>query len=145
MLHKSVPVCKFQHVGISSRKFPIQRYEKKTCHLVVLLMDNDRGYFEAFQRENIVMCYFTPNLISWKQPCDLGVIAVVKNRYKFLFLKDVLSFYWLANDNQRLLKKKVLNFVEDLLMFTTCNCQIKLIILKRNGTKLLMKLSKMAS
>ena len=45
---------------------------------VILLMDNDSENFEAFQRENVVVRYFTPNLTSCKQPYDLGVIAAVK-------------------------------------------------------------------
>ena len=78
---------------------------KRTCQPVVLLMDNDLGLFEEFQRENVVVHHFIPNVTSWKQPCDLGVIAAVKKRYNFLLLKDVLSFYRLDNYNQELLKE----------------------------------------
>ena len=70
-----------------------------TCHPILLLMDKAPGHFEAFQGENVVVSFFTLNVTSWKQPCDLGVIAAVKKRYKILLLKDVLSFYQLDNDN----------------------------------------------
>ena len=50
----------------------------------ILLMVNDSGQYEAFQRENVVVHYFTLNVISWKQSCDLGVTAAVKKIYKLL-------------------------------------------------------------
>ena len=64
---------------------------RRTCHPVVLLMDNAPGNFEAFKKENVMVCYFTPNVISWKHLWYLGVIAVVKNKYKFLILKPTSS------------------------------------------------------
>ena len=45
------------------------------------------------------MRYYTPDVTSWKQLCDLGVL-----------LKDVLSFYQLDNDNQQLIKEKSSKF-----------------------------------
>ena len=54
---------------------------------------------------NVVVHYFTPNVTSWKQPCDLGVIAIVKKWSKFLFLKDVLSFCKLGSANQHIPKE----------------------------------------
>ena len=82
----------------------------RTCHSVLLLMDNAPGKFETFQREKVVMRLYLINVTNWKQPCDLGVIADVKKRYKFCFLKDVVSFYHLDNHNQRLLKEEASNF-----------------------------------
>ena len=38
------------------------------------------------------MEFFPPNCTSWKQPCDMGIIAALKKRYKYLYLKDVLDF-----------------------------------------------------
>ena len=64
-------------------------------------MDNDPGHFEAFQRVR----YVTSNITSQKQPCNLGVIAAVKKRYKFLLLKYVLPFNLLDNDNKQLVKE----------------------------------------
>ena len=105
-----MPELTYQHVGIGLTKFHIWRYKKKTCHPVILLMDNDPDSFKAFQRENVVMRYVSPNVTSWKQPYDLGVIAYVKRRYKILLLKDVLSFQRLEHDNQHLLKEKYSKF-----------------------------------
>ena len=68
---------------------------RKTCHLVLLLMDNAQGNFEGsmlnvhelnwenFQRENVVVRCFTLNVTSWKRPCNLGVAAAVKKINKF--------------------------------------------------------------
>ena len=71
-------------------------------------MDNAPGHFETFQRENVAVHFFPPNVTSWKQPCDLGMIAALKKRYKFLYLKDMLSFYELNTTNQKLLKDESL-------------------------------------
>ena len=57
------------------------KVHRRTCHPALLLIDNALESFKAFQRENVVVCYFTPNVTSWKQPCDLGVIAAAKNIY----------------------------------------------------------------
>ena len=54
--------------------------------------------------------FFPSNVTSWKQHCDLGVIAAVQKTYKCLLLKDVLSFYQLDNDNQQLLKEECFKF-----------------------------------
>ena len=69
-------------------------------------MENDPGDFETFEKENVVVLYFIPNVTSWKQPCILGLIAAVKKRYKLLLLKDVLSFYQLNSDHRQLLKEE---------------------------------------
>ena len=53
---------------------------RRTCHSVLLLMENDPEDFEAFQRKNIMVLYFTPDVASWKQPFDLGVIVATKKR-----------------------------------------------------------------
>jgi hypothetical protein len=49
-------------------------------------MDNVSGHFDAFECNNI-------HVASWKQPCDMGIIAALKKRYKYLYLKDILDFY----------------------------------------------------
>ena len=85
---------------------------RRTCLPVVLLNNNDPRHFEEIERENVVVRYFTSNVISWKQPYHLGVIAAVKKRYKFLLLKDVLSFYQLDNGNQHLLKEEGSTFCQ---------------------------------
>ena len=54
---------------------------RRTCHPVILLMDNAPGHFEAFQREKVVLRIFTLNVTRWQQPCDLEVIVAVKKRY----------------------------------------------------------------
>ena len=55
-------------------------------------MDNDPGHFAGFERGNVKVEFFPPNCTSWKQPCDIGLIAALKKRYKYLYLKDVLDF-----------------------------------------------------
>jgi hypothetical protein len=67
-------------------------------------MDNAPGHFNAFERDNIRIVFFPPNCTSWKQPCDMGIIAALKKRYKYLYLKDILDFYEL--DEQLKQRKK---------------------------------------
>ena len=72
--------------------------KKRTRCRVLLLMDNAPRHFEAFERDNIRIVFFPPNCTSWKQPCDMGIIAALKKRYKYLYLKDVLDFYELDDE-----------------------------------------------
>jgi hypothetical protein len=79
--------------------------KKRTGHRVLLLLDNAPGHFEAFERENVRIVFFPPNCTSWKQPYDMGIIAALKKRFKYLYLKDVLDFYEL--DEEAKLQKKM--------------------------------------
>ena len=54
---------------------------------------NALGHFEAFERDLVRVVFFSPNCTSWKQLCNMGIIAALKKRYKFLHLRDVLEFY----------------------------------------------------
>ncbi|XP_065653037.1 jerky protein homolog-like [Hydra vulgaris] len=65
----------------------------KTGLPVLLLLDNVPGHFEAFEPNLIKVVFFPPNCTSWKQPCDMGIIATFKKRYKYLYLSDILSYY----------------------------------------------------
>ncbi len=67
-------------------------------------MDNALRHFEAFKRNNIRIVFFPPNCTSWKQPCDMRIIAALKKWCKYLYLKDVLDFYEL-NDEAKNRKK----------------------------------------
>ncbi|KAI6658215.1 hypothetical protein LOD99_15484 [Oopsacas minuta] len=61
-------------------------------------MGNAPGHFQAFEGNNVRVVFFPPNCTSWKQPCDMGIIAALKKRYKYLYLKDVLDFHDLHED-----------------------------------------------
>jgi hypothetical protein len=82
----------------------ILEVKKRTGRRVLLLLDNAPGHFEAFERDNVRTVFFPPNCTSWKQPCDMGIIAALKKRFKYLYLKDVLDFYEL--DEEAKLRKK---------------------------------------
>ncbi len=83
----------------------ILEVKKRTGRRVLLLLDNAPGHFEAFERDNVKIVFFPPNCTSWKQPCDMGIIAALKKRFKYLYLKDVLDFYEL--DEEVKLRKKM--------------------------------------
>jgi hypothetical protein len=83
----------------------LPKMTKRTGRRVLLLLDNALGHFEAFERDNVRIIFFPPNCTSWKQPCDMGIIATLKKRFKYLYLKDVLDFYEL--DEEAKLRKKM--------------------------------------
>jgi hypothetical protein len=72
--------------------------KKRTRRQVLLLLDNALEHFEAFERDNVRIVFFPPNCTSWKQPCDMGIIAALKKRFKYLYLEDVLDFYELDEE-----------------------------------------------
>ncbi|XP_065642990.1 jerky protein homolog-like [Hydra vulgaris] len=75
---------------------------------VLLLLDNVPGNFEAFERNLVKVVFFPPNCTSWKQPCDMGIIAALKKRYKYLYLSDILSYYSLDVNTKECLKESSL-------------------------------------
>jgi len=72
--------------------------KKQIGRWVFLLLDNAPGHFEAFECDNVRIVFFPPNCTSWKQPYDMGIIATLKKRFKYLYLKDVLDFYELDEE-----------------------------------------------
>jgi hypothetical protein len=58
----------------------VPKVKRRTGRPVLLLMDNAPGHFDAFERNNIRVVFFPPNYTSWKQPCDMGIIATLKKR-----------------------------------------------------------------
>jgi hypothetical protein len=79
--------------------------KKRIGRRVLLLLDNALEHFEAFERDNVRIIFFPPNCTSWKQPCNMGIIAALKKRFEYLYLKDVLDFYEL--DEEAELRKKM--------------------------------------
>ena len=64
----------------------------KTRKPVLLLLDNAPGHATEFVRDDVQVKFFPPRVTSWKQPMDMGIIAALKKRYKFLLIKDILAF-----------------------------------------------------
>lgn len=73
----------------------------RTGHKVLLLLDNAPGHSTEFERNGIRVAFFPPNVTSWKQPMDMGIIAALKKRYKYLLLKDIIAYH----DNPESLKE----------------------------------------
>jgi hypothetical protein len=71
----------------------VPKVKRRIGHPFLLLMDNAPGHFDAFERDNIRVVFFPSNCTSWKQPCDMGIIAALKKQYKYLYFKDILDFY----------------------------------------------------
>lgn len=66
---------------------------KHTGHKVLLILDNAPGHSTAFGRNGIQVVFFPPNVTSWKQPMDMGIIAAIKKRYKFLLIKEMNAYH----------------------------------------------------
>ena len=71
---------------------------EKTERPVLLFMDNALGHFPAFERNNIKVVFFPPNCTSWKQPCDMGIIAALKKDINIYILK----IFWISTSWMRI-------------------------------------------
>jgi len=49
---------------------------------IIMLIDNFSGHFIKYEPRNIHLEYFEPNLTSFVQPCDAGIIHCVKAHYR---------------------------------------------------------------
>ena len=67
-------------------------------------MDNALGHMDALERDRVRVVFFPPNCTSWKQQCDMGIIAALKKRFKYLYLSDILSFFDLDADSKEQLQ-----------------------------------------
>ena len=54
--------------------------KKKTSRRTSLILDNGSGHFIRSEKDNVKTWYLLDNIISWKQPCDLGIIAALEKR-----------------------------------------------------------------
>ena len=99
-LEYAVQKCVWMDVRITSIRLFILKYAGELVTQLFCFCTMIQG----ISKGKCCGAFFTTNVINWKQPCDLGVIAAVKKSYKFLLLKDMLSFYQLDTDNQQLKK-----------------------------------------
>ncbi len=44
----------------------VPEVKRQTGRLILLLMDNAPGHFDAFERDNICVVFFPPNCTNWK-------------------------------------------------------------------------------
>ncbi|KIJ39132.1 hypothetical protein M422DRAFT_258011 [Sphaerobolus stellatus SS14] len=52
---------------------------------IILLLDNFSGHYILYQPKNIQIEFFEPNLTSFVQPCDAGIIQCFKAHYRQAF------------------------------------------------------------
>ena len=148
MLYKSVAGWIFQKIGIGSMRFSILRYAEELVTQSFCLWKILQGILRNFKGRMLWWSYFFSNLTNWKQPCDLGVRSAEKKRYKFLLLKEIMSFCKLCNDSQQLLKKECCKFCRGSVGVSYGRLPFLLDVanyIKEEWTKLLMKLSKIPS
>ncbi|KAF0735534.1 hypothetical protein Ae201684P_022419 [Aphanomyces euteiches] len=80
----------------------VPEVRKRTVRKVLLIMDNAPSHPQYLESEGIRVVFLPPNCSSWKQPCDMGIIASLKKRYKYLYLSKILSFYDMSPEEQAL-------------------------------------------
>ena len=71
------------------RPYIRQRTGRKT----LLILDNAPGHRAEFEVDGIRVVFFPPNVTSWKQSMDMGIITALKKRYKFLMMKDIIAHH----------------------------------------------------
>jgi hypothetical protein len=81
---------------------------RKTGRPVLLLMDNAPGHDEEFVRNNVTVKFLPPNVTSWKQPMDMGIIAALKKRYRYRLLRDIIAYHDLSQDAKNALNQSLL-------------------------------------
>jgi hypothetical protein len=58
---------------------------------VLLLIDNFSGHFIQYQPTNVQIEFFEPNLTSFIQPLDAGIIRCVKAHYRGKFCQRAID------------------------------------------------------
>ncbi|KIJ47446.1 hypothetical protein M422DRAFT_248844, partial [Sphaerobolus stellatus SS14] len=58
---------------------------------IVLLLDNFSGHYVDYTPKNIQVEFFVPNLTSFVQPCDAGIIRCFKAHYRHAFCMRALD------------------------------------------------------
>jgi hypothetical protein len=58
---------------------------------VCLHLDNFSGHYIDYEPTNVRIVYFGPNLTSWVQPLDAGIIRCFKAHYRQRFCKSALE------------------------------------------------------
>ena len=97
--------------------------KKRTHEQVLFLLDNVPGYFDALERDGVRDVFFPPNCTTWKQPCNMGIIAALKKRYKYLYLIDILDHYELGEDikdSNTKSSKEIEKWISRGILWTSC-------------------------
>ena len=66
---------------------------------ICLLVDNFSGHKISYSPQNIQIIFFAPNLTSFMQPLDAGIIRCFKARYRCEFCSRALRLDEAGNDN----------------------------------------------
>lgn len=64
---------------------------RKQRRRVCLFVDNFNGHFVSYQPTNVCVEFFEPNMTSFVQPCDAGVIRCFKATYRRNFCSHALD------------------------------------------------------
>jgi len=65
----------------------MREQKRKVC----LHLDNFSGHFVSYEPTNVELIFFKPNLTSWVQPLDAGIIRCFKAHYRRRFCQEALT------------------------------------------------------
>ena len=74
---------------------------RRTGRPVLLFLDNAPGHSSEFVRNNFTVKFFQPNVTSWKQTMDMGIIAALRKRYKYILLKEIIGFHDFQTESKK--------------------------------------------
>ncbi len=73
---------------------------RRTGRDVLLIIDNSPSHDHP-QMKGVRVEYLPANVTSWKQPMDMGIIAAIKERYKYALLNKNIDFFELGENEKR--------------------------------------------
>jgi len=65
----------------------MRKQKRKVC----LHLDNFSGHYVSYEPTNVELIFFKPNLTSWVQPLDAGIIRCFKAHYRRRFCQEALK------------------------------------------------------
>ena len=65
----------------------MRKQQRKVC----LHLDNFSGHYVSYEPTNVELIFFAPNLTSWVQPLDAGIIRCFKAHYRRRFCQEALK------------------------------------------------------
>ncbi|KIK72708.1 hypothetical protein PAXRUDRAFT_180071 [Paxillus rubicundulus Ve08.2h10] len=79
------------------KKFDLKMHYSN--HHVCLLVDNFSGHVVTYQPTNVQVKFFEPNMTSFVQPCDMGIIHCFKALYHQHFCRHAIDLDELGKCN----------------------------------------------
>lgn len=77
----------------------LDRKMRKQNRHIILLIDNFSGHEIAYKPSNICLEFFAPNMTSFVQPLDAGIIRCFKAHYRRAFCRRAIELDDMGEDD----------------------------------------------